>query len=146
LLITTPETLQAILQGRTIKNHLKTVRWIIIDEIHELADNKRGSQLSLALERLRSITDETPHFIGLSATIGSPEIVAEFLVGVDRPVEIVQVSALRDTKLDIIFPEPNAEDYELAKKLYTHPEVAVRLKEMKELINQHDTTLIFTIF
>ncbi|MCW4014052.1 MAG: DEAD/DEAH box helicase, partial [Candidatus Bathyarchaeota archaeon] len=81
MLITTPETLQAILQGRTIKNHLKTVRWIIIDEIHELADNKRGSQLSLALERIKAIAEETPQLIGLSATIGTPEKVAKFLGG-----------------------------------------------------------------
>jgi len=144
MLITTPETLQAILQGRTIKNHLKTVRWIIIDEIHELADNKRGSQLSLALERVRSLAEDDPQFIGLSATIGSPDKVAKFLVGVGRNAEIIQVSALRDTKLDIIYPEPSTEDYDLARKLYTHPEVAVRLKEMRNLINEHETTLIFT--
>jgi ATP-dependent Lhr-like helicase len=144
MLITTPETLQAILQGRTIKQHLKTARWIIIDEIHELADNKRGSQLSLALERIRGIAENPLQFIGLSATIGSPERVAQFLVGAERPVEIVQVSALRDTQFDIVYPEPDAEDYELARKLFTHPEVAVRLKVMRELIEQHKTTLIFT--
>ena len=144
MLITTPETLQAILQGRTIKNHLKTVRWIIVDEIHELADNKRGSQLSLALERIRNVAENDIQFIGLSATIGSPERVAQFLVGEGREADIVQVSALRDTRFDIVYPEPDAEDYELARKLFTHPEVAVRLKVMKDLIEQHDTTLIFT--
>jgi len=144
MLITTPETLQAILQGRTIKNHLKTVRWIIVDEIHELADNKRGSQLSLALERIRNVAENDIQFIGLSATIGSPERVAHFLVGEGREAEIIQVSALRDTRFDIVYPQPDAEDYELARKLFTHPEVAVRLKVMKELIEQHDTTLIFT--
>ena len=144
MLITTPETLQAILQGRTIKNHLKTVRYIIIDEIHELADNKRGSQLSLALERIKALTDVRPQMIGLSATIGSPEKVAKFLVGNENPVEIVQISALRDTHLEIVYPKPEAEDYELAEKLFTHPEVAVRLKVMKDLIEEHNTTLIFT--
>ncbi len=144
MLITTPETLQAILQGRTIKNHLKTVRHIIIDEIHELADNKRGSQLSLALERIKAIADERPQMIGLSATIGSPDKVAKFLVGDEQPVEIVQISALRDTRLEVVYPKPEPEDYDLAQKLFTHPEVAVRLKIMKDLIEGHDTTLIFT--
>jgi ATP-dependent Lhr-like helicase len=144
LLITTPETLQAVLQGRTIKHHLKTVKWIIIDEIHELADNKRGSQLSLALERMRTLTDTEPHMIGLSATIGSPEKVAEFLVGKGRPVEIVKISALRDTQFEIVFPEPDTGDYELSSKLFTHPEVAARLRVMRDLILEHDTTLIFT--
>lgn len=144
MLITTPETLQAILQGRIIKNHLKTVRWIIIDEIHELADNKRGSQLSLALERIKTMTDVPPQLIGLSATIGSPVKVAQFLVGAEQEVEIVQISALRDTQFEVILPEPSVEDYDLATKLFTHPEVASRLKVMKDLIEKHNTTLIFT--
>lgn len=98
MLITTPETLQAILQGRTIKNHLKTVRWIIIDEIHELADNKRGSQLSIAIERIKVIAQEKPQLIGLSATIGTPKKVAKFLGGEEHEIEIVQISSLRDTR------------------------------------------------
>ncbi len=144
MLITTPETLQAILLGRTLKQYLKQVKWIVIDEIHELADNKRGSQLSIALERLREQADSPPQMIGLSATIGSPDKVATFLAGQDRPVETVQVSALRETRFEIIFPEPETEDYENAAKLFTHPEVASRLRAMRELIENHQTTLIFT--
>jgi ATP-dependent Lhr-like helicase len=144
MLITTPETLQAVLQGRTIKHHLKTVKWIIIDEIHELADNKRGSQLSLALERIKTITNTPPQLIGLSATIGSPEKVARFLVGEGRDVKIIQIPALRDTQFEIVYPQPEPEDYELSTKLFTHPDVAVRLKVMKDLIEEHNTTLIFT--
>jgi len=144
MLITTPETLQAILLGRTLKRYLRAVRWIVIDEIHELADNKRGSQLSLALERLREIADEEPQMIGLSATIGSPEKVGQFLVGNDRQVEIVQVSAARETEFEIIYPAPEAGDYELASRLFTRPEVAARLRVMRDLIERHRTTLIFT--
>ena len=55
MLITTPETLQAILVGRRMSEHLKSVRWLVADEIHELADDKRGVQLSLALERLSKL-------------------------------------------------------------------------------------------
>jgi len=144
MLITTPETLQAILMGRTLKRYLRSVRWVVIDEIHEMADNKRGSQLSLALERLREIAEGEFQLIGLSATIGSPEKVGQFLVGNGRSVEIVQVSAVRETRFDIIRPEPEAEDYELASKLYTHPEVAARLRAMRGLIEKQRTTLIFT--
>ena len=54
ILITTPETLQAILSGWVLRQHLQSLRWVIIDEVHELADSKRGSQLSLALERVRN--------------------------------------------------------------------------------------------
>ncbi|UCD44390.1 MAG: DEAD/DEAH box helicase [Candidatus Bathyarchaeota archaeon] len=144
MLITTPETLQAILSGRVLRRFLKTVKWVVVDEIHELADNKRGSQLSIALERVRELADEEFQMIGLSATIGSPEKVGQFLVGNGRDVEIVQVSATRDTTFEIVYPEPEPDDYDLATKLFTHPEVASRLAVMKELIEGHETTLIFT--
>ena len=69
-----------------------------IDEVHEMADSKRGSQLSLALERLRLIVGRDFQIIGLSATIGTPEKVAKFLVGNDREVEIVRVPVARHMK------------------------------------------------
>jgi len=144
MLITTPETLQAVLLGRVMRQYLRSVKWVIIDEVHELSDNKRGSQLSLALERLRTVTDEEFQVVGLSATIGSPEKMGTFLVGIDRPVEVIKVSALRETELKIIYPEAEAEDYELAEKLYTFPEVAARLRVMREMVEGERTTLIFT--
>ena len=113
MLITTPETLQAILSGRVLRRFLKPLRWIIIDEIHELADNKRGSQLSIALERVKELSDEPPQLIGLSATIGSPEKVAQFLVGSGREVDIVQVSEPLRKRLHLILlsdPGDNAEE------------------------------------
>ncbi|UCH57355.1 MAG: DEAD/DEAH box helicase [Candidatus Bathyarchaeota archaeon] len=144
MLITTPETLQAILTGRILRRFLRAVRWVIVDEIHELADNKRGSQLSIALERVRELADEEFQLIGLSATIGSPERVAQFLVGNDRDVELIPVSATRDMTFEIVYPEPGPSEYELASKLFTHPEVAARLQVMKGLVEDHETTLIFT--
>ncbi|TET72393.1 DEAD/DEAH box helicase, partial [Candidatus Bathyarchaeota archaeon] len=144
MLITTPETLQAILSGRTLRRYLKAVRWVVVDEIHELADNKRGSQLSIALERVRELADEEFQCIGLSATIGSPKKVAQFLVGSGRDVEVIPVSATRDITFEIVYPEPGPDDYDLAAKLFTHPEVAARLGVMKDLIEDHETTLIFT--
>ncbi|RLI06286.1 ATP-dependent helicase, partial [Candidatus Bathyarchaeota archaeon] len=127
MLITTPETLQIVLLGRRLKRYLKAVRWVIVDEVHELADNKRGCQLSVALERLREITGGDFQIIGLSATIGSPEEVARFLVGDERPIEVVKVSVARRMELEVLYPEVEPEDYELAEKLYTHPEVAASL-------------------
>ena len=144
MLITTPETLQSILSGWIMRRHLQSVRWVVVDEVHELADSKRGSQLALALERLRSITRKDFQTIGLSATIGTPEKVAQFLVGNNRPVEIVRVPVARMMRLKIIYPQPEEVDEELAAKLFTHPEVAARLRVMREFIEKHNSVLLFT--
>ena len=144
VLITTPETLQAILPGWIMRRHLQHVRWVIIDEVHEMADSKRGSQLSLALERLRWIIGKDFQVIGLSATIGTPDKVARFLVGNDRDVEIVRVPVGRTIRLKIVFPKPEAEDFRLSSKLYTHPEVAARLRVIRNYISERKSVLLFT--
>ncbi|MCK4313387.1 DEAD/DEAH box helicase, partial [Candidatus Bathyarchaeota archaeon] len=144
ILITTPETLQAILPGWILRQHLRHVRWVIIDEVHEMADSKRGSQLSLALERLRLIVGKDFQMIGLSATIGTPEKVGQFLVGSSRSVEIVRVPVARIMRLKIVFPKPENEDYRLATKLYTHPEVAARLRIIRDYISKRKSVLLFT--
>ncbi len=144
VLITTPETLQAVLTGYILRQHLRRIKWVVIDEVHDMADNKRGSQLSLALERLRTIAENEFQMIGLSATIGSPEKVAQFLVGNGRPVEIVRVPVGRKTKIEVLFPIPNSKDRELASALYTRPEVAARLRIIREQIEKHNSVLLFT--
>ena len=144
ILITTPETLQAILPGWIMRQHLQQVRWVIIDEVHEMADSKRGSQLSLALERLRAMAGKDFQMIGLSATIGSPEKVAQFLVGNDRSVEIVRVPVARLIRLKIVYPKPNEEDIKLSSQLYTHPEVAARLKIIRDYMGKRKSVLLFT--
>lgn len=143
-LITTPETMQAILAGMVMRRHLASVRWVIVDEVHELADNKRGSQLSLTLERLRSVTGEDFQVIGLSATIGSPDRVAKFLVGSDRSANIIDVSVAREMNFKVIYPQPTPADYDLATSLYTRPEVAARLRLMKKLLKGTGSALLFT--
>src|SRR5512135_1236409 len=81
ILVTTPETLQAILPGVQRQRHLKQVQYVVIDEVHELAGSKRGTQLTIALERLREIAEQNFQRIGLSATIGNPEEIAKFIAG-----------------------------------------------------------------
>ncbi|MCD6341504.1 MAG: DEAD/DEAH box helicase [Thaumarchaeota archaeon] len=144
LLITTPETLQVILTGKILRNHLRTVRWVIIDEVHELATDKRGGQLAIGLERLRRIVGRDFQRIGLSATIGNPEKIAKFLVGSNRECEIVRVPVAKNMDIKVIYPEPVEEDRILAGNIGVHPEVAARLRVIKSLIDSHQSTLIFT--
>ncbi len=143
MLITTPETLQAIMSGYVMRRHLRQVRWVVVDEVHELAEDKRGSQLTLALERLRWISLRDFQVVGLSATVGTPEVVASFLAGVGRPVDIVKVPVARLMRLSVVYPDIKADDYDLAAKLYTHPEVAARLRYINDLIADRRSVLLF---
>jgi ATP-dependent Lhr-like helicase len=144
ILITTPETLQIVLVGRRLSHHLGAVKWVIVDEVHELAEDKRGSQLALSLERLRRLKGGDFQVIGLSATIGSPDEVARFLVGEGRECEVIDVSVAREIKLDVLYPTPKRRDEILASDLYTYPQVAARLRAMRKLIEKHGSTLVFT--
>ena len=142
VLITTPETLQAIIVGRVMRSNLKNVKWVIVDEVHELVDNKRGSQLSIALERLREIAKFQT--IGLSATIGSPEKAARFLVGDDRDCAIATVSIAKEMDLDVIYPQETEGTAELAEKLYTYAPVVARLERIKDIVEKNRSVIIFT--
>jgi ATP-dependent helicase Lhr and Lhr-like helicase len=144
ILITTPETLQAILTGWLLRQSLQSLRWIVIDEVHELADSKRGSQLSLALERIRDLIGKEVQMIGLSATVGSPDKVAQFLVGNKRSVEIIRVPVAKMVKLQVIYPRPSEEDAQFASKIYTHPEVAARLRIIRDYMAKRKSVLLFT--
>ncbi|HDI75240.1 MAG TPA: DEAD/DEAH box helicase, partial [Thermoprotei archaeon] len=144
MLITTPETLQLLLYGRLLRKALKNVKYVIVDEVHEIAEDKRGSQLSLALERLRYLAERDFQIIGLSATVGSPKEVAQFLAGIGRKIEVVEADVTRQMDIKVIYPRPLPEDEVLAAKLYTVPEVAARLRIIADLIKKHRSALVFT--
>jgi ATP-dependent Lhr-like helicase len=141
-LVTTPETLQAILPGRRMRAHLRHVRWVIIDEVHQLAGDRRSVQLTVGLERLRRVTDRDFQRVGLSATVGNPEEICRFISG-QRPHEVIQALPRKETQYFVEFPHPTDEDNILAQSLYTAPEAAARLNRIWELAESHDSTLIF---
>lgn len=142
MLITTPETLQAILPTKSMRKHLASTRWVIIDEIHELASSKRGAQLSIGLERLDQAASVKPQRIGLSATVGNPETVAAFLGGV-QPVTIEKVDVDKTYSYRVKFPHPTDADFDLADELNMSPKAASRLNEIKNLVLNHRSSLIF---
>ncbi len=143
MLITTPETLQAILPGKVMRRHLKGVKWTIIDEAHELAGDKRGVQLSVALERLARLAGEFQR-IALSATIGDAETIAKFFIGPSRPLKIIRSSDLRRLEISIRYLSPSREDEELAKRFGMSPGAVARAREAIELIKAHRSTIVFT--
>ena len=144
MLITTPETLQAILPGKRMQKHLSSVRWVIVDEIHELATDKRGAQLSIGLERLREITSTEFQRIGLSATIGSPELIAHFLAGSRRKATVIKAYKSKEWKVVVESPTATAEDETLGKKFLISAGSVCRIRRLFDLVNEHKSTLIFT--
>ena len=144
MLVTTPETLQAILPGRRMREHLKAVRWVVIDEIHELATDERGVQLSLALERLEYLAGRSFQRIGLSATVGGKEKVAQFLVGSGRSFTVVKSSDLRQIEIQTEYVTPNQQDVKEAEKFGLPPVTIARGRRIADLISEKRSTLVFT--
>src|SRR3954463_4272483 len=85
ILVTTPESLYILLTAEKSRNILRDVETVIVDEIHAVADDKRGAHLTISLERLELLTKKPPNRIGLSATQKPIEQVAHFLTGSGRP-------------------------------------------------------------
>ena len=143
VLVTTPETLQAILPGSRMKQHLANVRYVVVDEVHELASSKRGVQLAVALERLHEIVGKEFQRIGLSATVGNCDEVAQFIAGTGRSVKVIEASFLKGYRYHVENPSPIESDFDLAAKLNTAPEAAARIRRITELVDGHKSTLIF---
>lgn len=143
ILNTTPETLAILLNSPKFCEKLATVEYVIIDEIHSLADNKRGTHLSVSLERLENLCEESPTRIGCSATVEPLDTIADFLVGCDdngetRPYEIVDTRFVRDFDIEVQCPTDdliNTPPDQLSDRFY---------QRLDDLITAHENTLIFT--
>jgi ATP-dependent Lhr-like helicase len=142
VLITTPETLQIMFTGRNLRTHLSKVKFVIIDEIHELAEDERGAQMSVALERLVELAGEYQR-IGLSATVGSIDEISGFLAGGDRKVRVLRVSAVKDMRVRVESPSAEAVDKALAERLQTDTTHLACMTRCRQLVEEHDSTLFF---
>jgi ATP-dependent Lhr-like helicase len=137
ILVTTPESVYILLTSEGGREMLRSVRTVIVDEIHALARDKRGSHLALSLERLDALTGHSVQRIGLSATQRPLEEVARFLVGVGRPCVLVDSGHLRAIDLGIeVPPSPLTAvcSHEVWDEIY---------ERIATLIREHRTTLVF---
>ena len=152
VLNTTPETLAILLNSPKFKEKLRSVEYVIVDEIHSLAANKRGTHLAVSLERLVELADGSPTRIGCSATVEPLNEVAEFLVGRERvegdvgdssgleprPYELVDARFVREFDLQLRTP---------AADLIHTPRSVVTDRfytALDGLIGDHENTLVFT--
>jgi ATP-dependent Lhr-like helicase len=137
ILVTTPESAYILLTSEGGRHMLRGVRTVIVDEIHALARDKRGSHLALSLERLEALTERPLQRIGLSATQKPLEEVARFLVGVGRECVLVDAGHLRNIDLAIeVPPSPLTAvcSHEVWEEIY---------ERIATLIREHRTTLVF---
>ncbi|MFZ0699362.1 MAG: DEAD/DEAH box helicase [Thermoplasmata archaeon] len=145
LLLTTPETLQLLLVGSRLRQTLKQVRTVVIDEVHELAPSDRGAQLALTLERLDAWVGRPVRRVGLSATIGNPEEVARFLSPAPRRVEVRSAGRPRELVLEARRPRTDLPplDPALVEELKADDVLLPALRALEEEIRAHRTTLVF---
>lgn len=137
ILVCTPETLAILLSSLRFSEHLRNVQWFVEDEVHALAENKRGVHLSLSVERLQRLSPGMAR-IGLSATVSPLEEIAKFLVGNERNCTIVDAQFLKNVDLKVLSPVDD-----LVNNSYEDIEKATYAL-IDKLIQEHKTTLIFT--
>jgi ATP-dependent Lhr-like helicase len=144
ILITTPETLQVLLIGKRLRTNMRNLTHVVIDEIHQLASDRRGSQLSMGLERLELLVGRKFQRIGLSATIQNPMAMASFLCGDNRNCKIVDMSKTeKQVEYSLEYPRPTEEDEIQSRELYVSPHSVARLRRIIDLVDGHERTLIF---
>jgi ATP-dependent Lhr-like helicase len=143
ILITTPETFQIMYTGKNLLKHLANVRWVVVDEIHEMAQDERGAQLAVGMERLAEMVESPFVRVGLSATVGSPEEVSRFLKGSSPDVKIINVAREKRMELSVSCPRPGDADMALSSRIHTDEESVARLRRCRELIEGNTSTLVF---
>src|SRR2546429_4437405 len=144
ILVTTPESLYLILTSERAREMLRPVRTVIVDEIHAVARDKRGSHLALSLERLEHLAGRRLQRIGLSATQKPIEDIAQFLVGAHR-------APAPESRAPTIIDSGHARALDLAIEIPSSPLEAVMAGEvwdelydrLAQLIGEHRTTLVF---
>jgi len=142
ILVTTPESLAIILNSERYIENVMDLEYVVIDEIHELANNKRGVHLSLSIERLQNLLDHELVRIGMGATLHPLEEAAKFLVGynnnAERDCAIIDASWSKRFDVTVMSPVPDmiyTDNTPIEKKMY---------ESINKIIKKSKTTLVFT--
>ena len=152
ILVTTPESLAVMLAQADYIKHFRSCRFVIVDELHSFAGNKRGADLTISLERLESIVREgpvehpqtSPHDgsalcrIGLSATAAPVDLLARFLVGSDRQCIVAEAHVEKESIVEVFSPirrDPYPPAGYTGVRLYA---------ELADLIRRQQSVLVFT--
>jgi len=138
ILVTTPESLYLLLTSRRGRNLLQPVQTVIVDEIHAVADDKRGSHLALSLERLDALVGRQLPRIGLSATQKPIELVGQFLSGAKRPAPVI-VHVPRRRAFDLAVEVPPSE----LGPIVTHELWGEIYDRLATLVGEHRSTIVF---
>ena len=140
VMITTPETFQIMFTGSKLRELLRSVRAVVIDELHDMADGERGWQLSVGISRLESFIGREVQKIGLSATIGNPKQVAKWL---SKKAESIIAVAPRSTELSVDAVIQMPEDEIGSLELAISPRAHATLRGLAEIISKKSPCLIF---
>src|SRR5437868_4566087 len=138
-LVTTPESLAVMLAQQRYARHFADVQFVIVDELHSFAGNKRGADLSISLERLEKIRGAQSFCrIGLSATAAPVDLLSKFLVGTDRPCRIAEARLEKEQIVEVFSPirrNPYPPSGYTGVRLY---------EELSQLIRLHQSVIVFT--
>ena len=143
MMISTPETLQALLTGKLMRAHLANVKFIVIDEVHELVTGKRGVQLSVGLERLKNLIrgagGKDPQIVCLSATVGNPQEVAGYFM---RDAKVINTEKGERVRLMVVAPSPVKTSKALDDG--TETDAKHRMDFIASAIEKKQSMLVFT--
>ena len=141
IMVTTPETLQNLFLSKRLRDSLKNLQVVVVDELHELYYNKRGAQLSVALERLEALA---PGFqrIGISATIGNVDEACRFIFS-ERERVVISSSKEKSFEISIEMPARSGDPEGIKEFFSIDDAAAARIYRIAAIIKDSEATIVF---
>ncbi|WP_338600989.1 DEAD/DEAH box helicase [Sulfolobus tengchongensis] len=143
MLIVTPETLLYLILNDVFRRYFENLKWIVIDELQEMLDEKRGIELSVLIQRLKRISKNRIQLIGISATIGNIELAKRYL-NKEGDVDVASIDTIKSMEISLILPKADERYLDLSAKLGLRPDTIARLEKLNEIIRDNKPIIIFT--